>query len=515
MPFRARIAIPGGATVVVTLDRPPYTLGRAPENTLVIPHPTVSSRHGEIVALGDGGLAFVDRGSRNGTRLNGTPLQPHVPARLTAGDNLQIGSVVIMFESEGAAREARLQLEVRSPTVVERRVDVTSFPFRVGRSADNDLPLASAVVSSHHGELRDVGGTVVYVDLGSRNGSRINGAPVAPGVETRLRDGDTIRVGDTDLRARFAARERDGEPPPTVPRQVLQEGMAAPREAEAPARPLPAPPRRGAGRAVAAATATVLGLCLCACVAGGVAMLALTTSWPPVGGGRGGTGRDGMAQVRIPAGPFLMGSDAGEPDEAPAHTVDLPAFWIDRTKITVEMFRRWAATNRVEGPWSRDADPKSPVVGVTYADAENYCKAQGRRLPTEAEWEKAARGDDGRVYPWGNNWDPNRVDFGSFRFSAYPVATLGKVWGPAGAVREGASVYGVLDVAGGPREWVADWYGPYPGAQPLGFEVPKERFRVTRGGFRINNYSRDVRATARGWQHPSEASLDLGFRCAQ
>ncbi|MCS6801514.1 MAG: SUMF1/EgtB/PvdO family nonheme iron enzyme [Chloroflexota bacterium] len=504
MALRARITIPGGAITTIALDRPPYTVGRAPENSIPVLHPTVSSRHGEIIALSDGALAFVDRGSRNGTRLNGMLLQPGVASRLTPGDRLQLGSVLLVIESAEPDDAPRLQLEIRGAAIGSRQLEVTAFPFRLGRSDENDLSLARPTISSRHGEFRQTAAGVVYVDLGSRNGSRINGAPVAPGVETRLQDGDTIQIGDVEVIVRFGpgpARDL----PPTLPRGVPHDRPASP------------PPRRGAGGAIAAATATVAALCVCACLAGGLAALVVTTPRAPLGGRSepGSIGRDGMPLVRIPAGPFIMGSESGEADEAPVRVVELPAYSIDRTKVTVEMFSRWAAAHRVQGAWSRDADPKSPVVGVTYADAENYCKAQGRRLPTEAEWEKAARGDDGRVYPWGNNWDPTRVDFGSFKFSAYPIATFGKTWGPAGAVPQGASVYGVLDVAGGPREWVADWYAPYPGAAPLGFEVPKERFRVTRGGFRINNYSRDVRTTARGWQHPNEASPDLGFRCAE
>jgi formylglycine-generating enzyme required for sulfatase activity len=296
----------------------------------------------------------------------------------------------------------------------------------------------------------------------------------------------------------------------------------APRPA---APPTPAP-RQGGGRGwIGCLAVGVLALCACACFGGGLSAIIATGNWPSgvdvpivspgtrVEGPR--TGRDGMAEIPIAAGPFIMGADDGDPDEAPRRTVEQPAFYFDRNKVSVEQFGRWARNNSVAGDWSRDADPKSPVVGVTFDDASRYCRAQGRRLPTEAEWEKAARGTDGRIYPWGNNWDWERVDFGSFKFSSYPIASYSKTWGPVGAKGNGASVYGVLDVAGGPREWVADWYGPYPGAPALGFTVPPETLRVTRGGFRINNYSRDVRTTARGWQAPNEASPDLGFRCAE
>ncbi|GIW10000.1 MAG: hypothetical protein KatS3mg061_1057 [Dehalococcoidia bacterium] len=501
-PLQVRVAVPGAPARLLPLDQPPYRVGRTPDNAIVLPHPVVSSRHGEFVAL-EGGLAFVDLGSRNGTRLNGKLLERGVPVLLAPGDQLQIGPVTLSLE---AVTTSQLVLEVQVPGAPPRQVEVLMLPFRLGRLPENDLVLDDPRVSGHHGELRAGAEGVVYVDLGSRNGTRLNGRTLPPQTETPLADGDSLVLGASEVVVRLPSAPAAAPPlAPTVPGGL-------PQLRAAPSRPA----LRGA---VVGAVAAVVLLCLCAGVLGVAAVVFVNLEpFGPQGGpasGRTRIGRDGMVEVPIPAGKFLMGADDGDPDEAPQRVVELPAFFIDRNKVTVEMFSRWAARSRVEGDWSRDADPRSPVVGVTYADAVNYCQAQGRRLPTEAEWEKAARGEDGRIYPWGNNWDPSRVDFGSFKFSAYPIATYNRVWGPVGANREGASVYGVLDVAGGPREWVADWYGPYPGAKPLGFEVPQEAFRVTRGGFRANNYSRDVRTTARGWQLPQVGSADLGFRCAE
>ncbi|MFN8533722.1 MAG: SUMF1/EgtB/PvdO family nonheme iron enzyme [Dehalococcoidia bacterium] len=523
--FQIRIELPGSPPGVVLLDRPPYTVGRGLDNAIPLPNAVVSSHHGEFVLVG-GTLSYADLGSRNGTRLNGVPLPANAPTPLAPGDKLHIGSIVLTVEeaSVPSARQARpVRLEVRTPGNPAHAIEVPRFPFRIGRVPANDLVIADPLVSSQHGELLERSGSLVYVDLTSRNGSRVNGRPAAPGMDVPLHSGDRIQIGGAEILVSIPVSPSDLTLSPTMPPGVIrpQAPLPVPRPAPVPVGAA-APARGGVGRAILAITTSVALLCVCACLAGVAATLVLTTDWKPgtvvsgtPGPSRSSTSRDGMAQVPIPAGAFTMGSDTGDADERPVRTIEQGAYSIDRNKVTVEMFSKWARNNRVVGDWSKDADPRSPVVGVTFADAENYCKAQGRRLPTEAEWEKAARGDDGRIYPWGNNWDPNRVDFGSFKLSDYPILTFGKVWGPAGMNTNGASLYGVLDVAGGPREWTADWYALYPGATSIGFEIPRQKYRVTRGGFRINNYSRDVRTTARGWQSPEEGSPDLGFRCAE
>ncbi len=209
---------------------------------------------------------------------------------------------------------------------------------------------------------------------------------------------------------------------------------------------------------------------------------------------------DGMVMVYVPAGTFVMGIDeAGphvDPAESPAHTVTLDGFWIDRTEVTCGQFaaflnargnrtangsvaaRFGAGYIRIEQvgteyrarPYAVDY----PVVMVTWYGAQEYCQWAGGRLPTEAEWEYAARGPEGRLYPWGDDAPGcDRANFGDCGRNLEAVGTR-----PAGA-----SWCGAQEMAGGAWEWTADWYGPYPtGSQdnPAGPEVGT--FKVMRGG---------------------------------
>jgi serine/threonine-protein kinase len=264
-----------------------------------------------------------------------------------------------------------------------------------------------------------------------------------------------------------------------------------------------------------------------------------------------------MLEVHIPEGAFVMGATS-HPDardlEKPRHDVDLDAYWIDRTPVTNAMFARFVkaegfktdaekagsgyAFNPATRDWEevRGADwrhprgPSSsvktigdhPVVQVTWADAAAYCRWAGARLPTEAEWEKAARGTDGREYPWGNDeiaadrvnfadrnlkvtWANESVDDG-YAFTA-PVAGH-----PAGA-----SPFGVLGMAGNVWQWVADWYDPgyytsSPKRNPAG--PASGEFRTARGGA-WGGAVRDLRAWHRGWAPPGMRADGQGFRCAE
>lgn len=163
--------------------------------------------------------------------------------------------------------------------------------------------------------------------------------------------------------------------------------------------------------------------------------------------------------ILIPAGPFTMGADeGGEPDEHPAHVVELSAFYIDRTEVTSGDYAECVAAKRCRPPRhikDRFEAPDRPVVGVAWKDAKDYCHFRGKRLLTEAEWEKAARGKDGRTFPWGN--DEPTADRGCFEW-AEPRPCL------PGSFPAGDSPYGVTDMAGGVWEWLADVYDPgyYP-----------------------------------------------------
>jgi serine/threonine-protein kinase len=250
---------------------------------------------------------------------------------------------------------------------------------------------------------------------------------------------------------------------------------------------------------------------------------------------------DGALLVYVPEGEFLMGSEDDDAyrDEAPEHTVYLDAYWIYQHEVTNELFAafvsetgfetdaekkgwsivftgskwqwqevfgaHWAAP---EGPGS-DVDGLSdhPVIHVSWNDAEAYCQWAGGRLPTEAQWEKAARGTDGRKYPWGNE---------TLTCSLANYSGCGGRTAPVGSFDAGVSPYGALDMAGNVWEWVADWYdaGYYeksPNINPIGAESGD--FRVLRGGSWFDN-EWDLRSTVRYWHNRVGSNYGShGFRC--
>jgi len=209
-------------------------------------------------------------------------------------------------------------------------------------------------------------------------------------------------------------------------------------------------------------------------------------------------------RVLIPAGVFTQGSTRGDEDERPARKVTLKAFSIDRTEVTRGDYAACVEAKRCKAPPHDDAaaDPKLPMTDVDWSDAQAFCKFAGARLPTEAEWEKAARGEDGREYPWGNDADCARGNWGSFEGEG-PCA--GKNPGHPVAVGQyptGASPYGVLDLGGNVWEWVADKYD----------EDPKRR--VVRGGSCCSYFVGPRAANRNAWA-PQHRDGDLGFRCAR
>ncbi len=192
------------------------------------------------------------------------------------------------------------------------------------------------------------------------------------------------------------------------------------------------------------------------------------------------------SMVRIPAGEFLRGSDNQHWDEKPQQLVYVDEYDIDRYEITNIQYQRFVQAAGQQSPlyWKDGNYPSGqadyPVVGVTWSQADQYCRWAGKRLPTEAEWEKACRGTDGREYPWGNIWDPSLANIdllagqpqvsqsskgaslwdGAWTIlqSSAAVAPGGQGLRPVGSYPEAASPYGVLDMAGNGSEWVADWY---------------------------------------------------------
>jgi formylglycine-generating enzyme required for sulfatase activity len=228
--------------------------------------------------------------------------------------------------------------------------------------------------------------------------------------------------------------------------------------------------------------------------------------------------KDGMVMVYVPAGNFSMGSNDSTADEQPVHTVDLDAYWIDRTEVTNGMYSLCVEAGDCQRPKKNNSnthynyysDPlyaNYPVIFVNWNDAQKYCSWAGRRLPTEAEWERAARGTDGRTYPWGNGSPSNSL----LNFNNPMGDTTG-----VGSYSSGASPYGVLDMAGNVSEWVADWYdvgyyGSSPSSNPTG--PATGQYRVLRGG---SWYSDEylIRSADRHWLEPDKWDLLVGFRCA-
>lgn len=222
--------------------------------------------------------------------------------------------------------------------------------------------------------------------------------------------------------------------------------------------------------------------------------------------------------ILIPAGPMTLGQDGSKPKNGPAQTIELPAFEIDHFEVTNGEFAQFVEaagyTTYAEAnngrSWQDVAAGKEshPVVYVNWADATAFCEWAGKRLPTEAEWEKAARGDDGRAYPWGDEFDPER---GNFKERGIRGTTA------VGSFPDGATVYGVEDMAGNVREWVADYFLPYAGQTAEADPYFGETYRVHRGGGWFDEESGEVLTTYNRNFGPPDISVndDIGFRCAR
>lgn len=217
--------------------------------------------------------------------------------------------------------------------------------------------------------------------------------------------------------------------------------------------------------------------------------------------------------VAVPRGPFLRGSRDDDPlgreEERPMRELDLGAFYIDRNPVTVAQFRRFLDGTQTPPPpgWERHNEIGShPVVFVTWHEADAYARWSGVRLPTEAEWEKAARGSDGRQFPWGDDPpSPRQAHFGG-KSSADSV----------GQRPEGASPYGAQDMAGNVFEWVADWYSKTYYAEAPEQDPPGPddgRKRVLRGGSFVHE-AFALRCATRGRYAPEERRANHSFRCA-
>jgi len=236
----------------------------------------------------------------------------------------------------------------------------------------------------------------------------------------------------------------------------------------------------------------------------------------------------GGEMVLVPAGAFWMGSEEGDADEGPMHQAYLEAFWIDKYEVTNAQYAEFlnatqldpgrcgghiCADTKAENPDSHllyqggryvaeRGYEDHPVTEVSWYGAQAYCKHYAKRLPSEAEWEKAARGTEGVTYPWGEQFDPGKLN------SDYRVGDTA----PVGSYPDGTSPYSAYDIAGNVWEWVADWYDAYPGSA---YRSPffGHKYKVVRGGS-WNHPGDDARCARRDIAHPDRRLRVVGFRCA-
>jgi sulfatase modifying factor 1 len=240
-------------------------------------------------------------------------------------------------------------------------------------------------------------------------------------------------------------------------------------------------------------------------------------------------GKDGAPMVLVPAGPFTMGSNDGLPNERPEHQVFLDAYWIDLYEVTLSSYQKFLeATNHNPPPTWDDESATTvgdrPAIGMGWEDASAYCRWAEKRLPTEAEWEKAARGTDARRFPWGH-MQPF-VDIANYNRGVWvseAVTLVGVGSGLEGmSVRHGLkeggkSPYGLNHMAGNAAEWVADWYDREyyhnsPDKNPTGPANGEKK--VVRGGSWVD-LPAALRVTARFSAEPEFQDRTIGFRCAK
>ncbi len=254
--------------------------------------------------------------------------------------------------------------------------------------------------------------------------------------------------------------------------------------------------------------------------------------------------KDHATMVYIPAGQFPMGSEFGLIDEKPVHIVQLDAFWLDRTEVTNEMYRKCVQAKKCDEPsnlldYNNPQYSNHPVVLVSWTNAVTYCSFVDRRLPTEAEWEKAAtwdpRTNQKLVYPWGNEYDCSKGNFddeteldaslmqdGSVNCDGYPRTA------PVGSFPEGASPYGALDMGGNAWEWVHDAFiGVNPFNPNTGNYYAFSRFKNPMGVPATSTGYRSLRGGSWNWTYGFGRSAyrlgigkddtydGVGFRCAE
>ena len=218
---------------------------------------------------------------------------------------------------------------------------------------------------------------------------------------------------------------------------------------------------------------------------------------------------NGVEMVLVPAGCFMMGSENTRDDERPVHRVCFEApFWIDQMEVTIGQFAALSGQAK-HGPYRAERD--HPMEQISWIEAQAFCESRGAHLPTEAEWEYAARGPDSLTYPWGNEFISDNVVWN--QNSSRQTAEVG-------SQAAGASWVGALDLSGNVWEWVADWYAEaYYATLPDSVVNPtgpgSGEFRGMRGGSWSNDDPDDLRAARRSNWNPTYWASDVGFRCVR
>ena len=238
--------------------------------------------------------------------------------------------------------------------------------------------------------------------------------------------------------------------------------------------------------------------------------------------------------ILIPAGAFLMGSTEQEIFDAwrqndggwekedyvssyPQRKITLDDFYIDKKEVSNGDYKMFIEATKRPAPslWDDHTlnSPSQPVIGVDWNDADAYCRWASKRLPTEAEWEKAARGADGRIWPWGNVWDPTKDNHGKGSGYGFDESDGWKYTAPVGT-ELGVSPYGVLNMAGNVYEWTADDFNAYPENDKYIQEDFEQGFKALRGGAYDDGISEQRASTRCGFQKDFK-DVDVGFRCAR
>jgi len=236
---------------------------------------------------------------------------------------------------------------------------------------------------------------------------------------------------------------------------------------------------------------------------------------PPTSAGKTDSSVKIPAMALVPKGEFIMGSNERWEDESPEHISETGAFYLDINEVSNQDYKNFTDATKRETPyhWPEGKLPKGkenhPVVYVNWFDAHDYCAWPKKRLPTEQEWEKAARGENGLIYPWGNLWSLDKSN------NPYKESTGTQ---PVGTYPDGQSPYGVNDLSGNVWEWVDAYYLPHPGNNSLRPEYGKDK-RVLKGGswFDCLSYGCGLSAPTfnRSFFTPEVRNNSFGFRCAK